>query len=89
VFFRRRAGKSGTAEPDHSGQRDRVNVGVIVTDLRGHFVEGLRREHFHILDNGMEQPLTGFTAVEEPARLRSCFSLKVARPVNTRAFLGT
>jgi hypothetical protein len=48
---------------------DRVNVGVIVTDSRGHLVEGLRREDFHILDNGMEQPLTGFTAVEEPAQV--------------------
>ena len=48
---------------------DRVNVGVIVTDARGHFVEGLRREDFHIFDNGIEQPLTGFAAVEEPAQV--------------------
>ncbi len=27
---------------------DRVNVGVIVTDHSGHFVEGLRREDFRI-----------------------------------------
>src|SRR5260370_141202 len=37
---------------------DRVNVGVIVTDHSGHFVEGLRREDFHVFDNGTEQPLT-------------------------------
>jgi Ca-activated chloride channel homolog len=48
---------------------DRVNVGVIVTDTRGHVVEGLRRENFHILDNGLEQPLTDFAAVEEPAQV--------------------
>src|SRR5712664_4205995 len=48
---------------------DRVNVGVIVTDHRGHFVEGLRREDFHLYDNGMEQPLTGFAAIEEPAQV--------------------
>ena len=48
---------------------DRVNVGVIVTDARGHFVEGLRREDFHVFDNGIEQPLTGFAAIEEPARV--------------------
>src|SRR5260370_3328886 len=48
---------------------DRVNVGVIVTDHSGHFVEGLRREDFHLYDNGMEQPLTGFAAIEEPAQV--------------------
>jgi Ca-activated chloride channel family protein len=48
---------------------DRVNVGVIVTDSRGHCVEGLRREDFHIFDTGIEQPLTGFAAIEEPAQV--------------------
>ncbi len=48
---------------------DRVNVGVIVTDSRGHFIEGLHREDFRVFDNGMEQPLTGFAAVEEPAQV--------------------
>lgn len=47
---------------------DRVNVGVIVTDGRGKFVEGLRREDFHVFDKGAEQPLTDFAAVEEPAQ---------------------
>ncbi len=48
---------------------DRVNVGVIVTDHSGHFVEGLRREDFHVFDNGTEQPLTGFASIEEPAQV--------------------
>jgi VWFA-related protein len=48
---------------------DRVNVGVIVTDHSGRFVEGLRREDFRVYDNGNEQPLTGFAAVEEPAQV--------------------
>jgi Ca-activated chloride channel family protein len=48
---------------------DRVNVGVIVTDSNGHFVEGLRREDFHILDNGIAQPLTDFAAIEAPAQV--------------------
>jgi Ca-activated chloride channel family protein len=48
---------------------ERVNAGVIVTDPGGHFVEGLRREDFHIFDNGVEQPLTDFAAVEEPAQV--------------------
>jgi Ca-activated chloride channel family protein len=48
---------------------DRVNVGVIVTDSGGHFVEGLRREDFHLFDNAVEQPISGFAAIEEPAQV--------------------
>lgn len=48
---------------------DRVNVGVIVTDHSGHFVEGLHREDFTVFDNGIKQPLTGFASVEEPAQV--------------------
>jgi VWFA-related protein len=47
----------------------RVNVGVIVTDAQGRFVEGLRREDFVVLDNGAPQPLTDFASVEEPAQV--------------------
>lgn len=50
-------------------QVDRVNVGVIVTDDSGHFVEGLRREDFRVFDNGIEQPLSGFAAIEEPGQV--------------------
>jgi Ca-activated chloride channel family protein len=48
---------------------DRVNVGVIVTDSLGNFAEGLHREDFHVFDNGVEQPLTDFAAIEEPAQV--------------------
>jgi Ca-activated chloride channel homolog len=48
---------------------DRVNVGVIVTDAQGRFVEGLHREDFQVFDNGAGQPLTDFVAVEEPAQV--------------------
>jgi Ca-activated chloride channel family protein len=47
---------------------NRVNVGVLVSDPSGKFVGGLRREDFHIFDNGVEQPITGFLAIEEPAQ---------------------
>jgi Ca-activated chloride channel family protein len=47
---------------------DRVNVGVFVTDSSGQFVEGLNREDFHIFDNGVEQRITDFLAVEGPAQ---------------------
>jgi VWFA-related protein len=48
---------------------DRVNVGVIVTDDRRHFVEGLHGDDFHIFDNGVEQPLTDFATIEAPAQV--------------------
>lgn len=47
---------------------DRVNVGVLVTDPSGKFAEGLQRENFYIFDNGVEQPITDFLNVEEPAQ---------------------
>jgi Ca-activated chloride channel family protein len=50
-------------------QVERVNVGVIVTDARGQFVEGLRREDFHLFDDGTEQPLTDFATIEEPGQV--------------------
>jgi Ca-activated chloride channel homolog len=55
-------------QPTLRVQVDRINVGVIVTDGTGKFVEGLRREDFHIFDNQIEQPLTDFAAIEEPAQ---------------------
>ena len=48
---------------------DRVNVGVIVTNRNGDFVDGLRREDFRVFDNGVEQPVTDFLSVTEPAQV--------------------
>jgi Ca-activated chloride channel family protein len=48
---------------------NRVNVGVIVTDPQGNFVPDLRRENFHIFDNGIEQPVTDFANVISPAEV--------------------
>jgi hypothetical protein len=48
---------------------NRVNVGVTVTNSSGHFISGLRRQDFHIFDNGVEQPITDFLPVEESAQL--------------------
>jgi Ca-activated chloride channel homolog len=48
---------------------DRVNVGVIVTDAKGNFVEGLQRENFQILDNAAPQPVTDFAPVDTAAQV--------------------
>jgi Ca-activated chloride channel family protein len=47
----------------------RVNVGVIVTDAKGHFIRGLKREDFRVFDNNIEQPITEFATVDEPAQI--------------------
>src|SRR5580693_3164003 len=47
---------------------DRVSVGVLVTDPWGKFAEGLQRTNFHIFDKGVEQPITDFLNVEDPAQ---------------------
>ncbi len=47
----------------------RVNVGVIVTDSRGKFVEGLQPSDFQILDNGAPQPVSDFASVDSPAQV--------------------
>ncbi len=48
---------------------NRVNVGVTATDSSGHFISGLHPEDFQLLDNGVEQPITDFLPIEEPAQL--------------------
>jgi VWFA-related protein len=48
---------------------ERVNVGVIVTDSKGNFVEGLQREDFQLLDSGNSQPVTDFAPVDAPAQV--------------------
>lgn len=70
------AGFAGTAQapPSATPQTirvdvDLVNVGVIITDAKGNFVENLQREDFHIFDNGTEQPITQFSAVDEPGQV--------------------
>lgn len=55
--------------PDIRVSVDRVNVGVLVTDARGEFIGGLGRESFHVYDDGVEQPITDFLSVDEPAQV--------------------
>jgi VWFA-related protein len=63
------AQEASPSQPDIRVQVDRVNVGVVVTDAHGRFVEGLRRADFHLFDNQIEQPITDFLSVDEPAQV--------------------
>lgn len=46
-----------------------VNVGVTVTDAQGHFAADLTREKFRVSDNGVEQPITNFASIDDPAQI--------------------
>ena len=48
---------------------ERVNVDVAVTDARAGFVSGLACSRFHVFDDGVEQPITDFSTVDEPMRI--------------------
>jgi Ca-activated chloride channel homolog len=48
---------------------ERVNVDAAVSDSRGKFVTGLKREQFHVFDNGSEQPILDFSSIDAPARV--------------------
>ena len=45
---------------------DLVNTPVSVTDRRGRYVPGLRPEDFRVYENGVEQRIAHFAAVEKP-----------------------
>ena len=47
----------------------RVDVGVVVTDAKGTFIEGLKRDAFHVFDNGAEQPITEFASIDQPGQV--------------------
>src|SRR5882672_75232 len=58
-----------TPAPTIRVEVSRVNVGVTVTDARGKFLGGLKQSDFHVFDNGVEQPIAGFLANDDPAQV--------------------
>lgn len=63
------AQEAAPTEPNIHVHVDRVNVGVVVTDSRGQFVQGLQRGDFQLFDDGVEQPITDFLSIDEPAQV--------------------
>ena len=43
-----------------------VNVDVVVTDNNGNFLQGLRKENFRVLEDGVPQTITNFAPSEAP-----------------------
>jgi len=60
---------SAVRSPNIRVEVDRVNVGVIVTDSKGNFVEGLQQRDFEVLDAGTPQLITDFAPIDAPAQV--------------------
>lgn len=65
---------------------DLVVLNVTVLDKDGKFVPGLKRGDFHILEDGAEQKLAGFTAEETP--FAAAILLDTSGSMETRLTLG-
>ncbi len=57
------------ARPVLSVTTNLVTLPVTVLDRRGHSVSGLRREHFTVYDNGVQQPIAFFANDDVPATI--------------------
>jgi len=55
--------------PVFKGGVDLVSVSATVTDERGHFVEGLQKEDFRLLEDGREMPIAQFSSARVPVSL--------------------
>ena len=67
--FAQEAQKPGPPDTTIRVSTNRVSVGVTVEGAHSHFIRDLHREDFRIYDNGVEQELTNFLPIEEPARV--------------------
>src|SRR5687768_13823643 len=59
-----------------------VDVDVVVTDEKGNFVSGLKREDFEVFEDGKPQKIDTFTYVEIPIQQENPFVL-AGRPVSS------
>ena len=64
-----------------------VTVNVAVTDKRGNYIKGLKREDFEILDNRTNQPIDTFSAEDVPVSLGIVYDLHPAAGERTKIVL--
>src|SRR6202167_1467280 len=60
------AARQGPEAPNFKLQVDYVEVDAFVTDQRGQFVRGLKKEDFQVLEDRTPQAITAFTLVDIP-----------------------
>ena len=63
------AARQEQQRPLFRGGVDLVNVSATVTDAEGHFVKGLGKDDFVLLEDGAEQPITQFSSERVPVSL--------------------
>jgi Ca-activated chloride channel homolog len=60
-------------QPSFRADSNLVAIPVSVTDAVNRFVLGLRKEDFHVLDDGVEQPITHFSSEDVPLSIGLAF----------------
>ncbi|HOC17881.1 MAG TPA: VWA domain-containing protein [Vicinamibacterales bacterium] len=63
------AARQGSQRPLFRGGVDLVNVSATVTDADGHFVKGLAKDDFLLLEDGVELPIAQFSSERVPVSL--------------------
>jgi Ca-activated chloride channel homolog len=66
---------SGGMQPSFHAESNLVVIPVSVTDTLNRFVLGLQRENFHVLDNGVEQPIAHFSGEDVPLSIGLVFDI--------------
>ncbi len=63
--------RAQVGEPDKSAKTDKtlVSVPVIVSDREGHYIAGLKKEDFTVLQDGVKQNITFFAKYDEPLNI--------------------
>jgi len=64
-----------------------VTVNVVVTDQKGNYALGLKREDFRIYDDGIKQQLSHFSFGADPISLGIVFEVHSSKPETSRAIL--
>jgi VWFA-related protein len=68
-IFAQEAQRPGASDTTIRVNTNRVSVGVTVEGAHRHFIKDLRQEDFRVYDNGVEQELTNFLPIDEPAQV--------------------
>lgn len=69
------AAPAGNPQASFRADANLVAIPVSVTDTVNRFVLGLRKEDFHLLDNGVEQPISHFSGEDVPLSIGVAFDI--------------
>jgi VWFA-related protein len=61
--------QNGESDKDTKTNKSLVSVPVIVSDREGHYIPGLKKEDFTVLQDGVKQNITFFAKYDEPLNI--------------------